>query len=304
MAVWARKTSSNFIGLPAMKTHLYRLVTPVIAVALIAGCAVRSVPTDRLERVAVITSGDINLRSVLRFGPKIKVIEIDGISTPKPYGPIELEPGTHKVTMTCGNATNTVAVNALAGEEYRFAMVTNPGVEGCSASLSRTREASPAARQEAERRAKAELAQKEQRARAERAKAEPAKTEQLVRMERAKPGRTPEAPSDQRDVSAAIERWAAAWSRKDVGAYLAAYAKDFVVPRGQSRRRWEAQRRARIVGKSRIEVKIEALQISVSGNTATARFRQQYRSNRYSDTTDKTLTLVKNNRQWLIQREQ
>lgn len=168
-----------------------------------------------------------------------------------------------------------------------------------------------------EERAKAALANTEQRAMPERAstefgKAVPPGKEARTRSAlagaepRAKPGRagagsglTP----DQRDVSAAIASWVDAWSRRDVAGYLAAYAKNFVVPRGRSRRQWEAERRARIVGKSWIEVKVEGLEITVGDNVATARFRQNYRSNRLTENSIKTLTLVRTNQQWLIQQE-
>lgn len=170
---------------------------------------------------------------------------------------------------------------------------------------------------EAVRVAKEERAKAEQRAMPERAstefgKAVPPAKEARTRSAlagaepRAKPGRagagsglTP----DQRDVSAAIASWVDAWSRRDVSGYLAAYAKNFVVPRGRSRRQWEAERRARIVGKSWIEVKVEDLEITVGGNVARARFRQNYRSNKLTESSNKTLTLVKTNQQWLIQQE-
>lgn len=147
----------------------------------------------------------------------------------------------------------------------------------------------------------AEFAEAVKRAQNDGAKTAPAGAKQRATPERAGAayGLTP----DQKDVSAAIARWAAAWSRKDVKGYLAAYAKNFAMPRARSRRQWEAERRARIVGKSWIEVKIEALEITVDGNTASARFRQGYRSDRYTEDSIKNLVLVKTNREWLIQRE-
>lgn len=301
-----------------MKIRIRHVGSIAIAVALIAGCATRPVPTDRLNRVAIITSGNTNLFSLIKFGPVISVVDVDGKPVDRRYGPIELEPGTHSVTMQCGDETKAIKVTVAAGEVYRFAHVTTPGVKGCSGSLSRVSStASPPAMKEAEKpaqvqRAQDELAKKEQLAREERARAAAARAEQLARTERAKaelarkeraaagPVLTP----DHRDVSAAIANWADAWSRKDVKGYLAAYAANFAVPGGRSRRQWEAQRRARIVGKSRIEVKVEALEISVDGNIAKARFQQHYRSNRLTETSTKTLTLVKTNQKWLIQQEQ
>jgi hypothetical protein len=37
------------------------------------------------------------------------------------------------------------------------------------------------------------------------------------------------------EIAKAIDLWAAAWSRKDVKAYLGAYARDFKTPAGESR---------------------------------------------------------------------
>jgi len=67
----------------------------------------------------------------------------------------------------------------------------------------------------------------------------------------------------EREVKAAVEAWAAAWSAKDMKAYLGAYGKDFSPPGRQSRSAWEKERESRIVGKSRISVKLSNLQVSV-----------------------------------------
>ncbi|MEK7230630.1 MAG: nuclear transport factor 2 family protein [Pseudomonadota bacterium] len=283
----------------------------MIAVTLVAGCAMQPVRTDRLDRVAIITSGSTNIGAVARFRPVVSVVEIDGKPVAKPYGPIELAPGPHSVTMKCGDSTKTSSVTVAAGEVYEFAFATTPAVKGCVGSLSRVRSAdrpvTKVAVEDAQAaRARSEFDEAVKRAKEERAKSALAKSEAAARLERAKSERT-EAGSlltpDQRAVSEALASWAAAWSNKDVKGYLAAYAKDFAVPRGRSRRQWEAERRARIVGKSWIEVKIEALEISVDGNVARARFRQDYRSNKLTESSVKTLTLVKTNEQWLIQQE-
>lgn len=290
-----------------MKIAKHYVASIAIALSFIAGCATGPVRTDRLDKVAIVTSGDTNVMALTRFGPVISIVEVDGKPVDRRYGPIELAPGAHSVTLKCGDSTKVNSVNALAGEVYQFAMVTAPGVKGCVGSLSRVRSAKPPIKTAAD----------EQMAEAERGKAEYDRAVQLAREERAKatiakaePSAKPERTEAgaglmlaQREVSDAIASWAAAWSRKDVAGYLAAYSKDFDVPRGRSRRQWEAERRSRIVGKSRIEVKIDALEITVDGNIAKARFRQSYRSNTYSENSSKTLTLVKTNQKWLIQQE-
>ena len=97
--------------------------------------------------------------------------------------------------------------------------------------------------------------------------------------------------------------WATAWSAKDMKTYLAAYGKEFDPAGSQSRATWEEERRKRIVGKSQISVKIEDISVSVNGNSAAAKFRQNYKADGLSVSSRKTLTLVKKGDQWLIVKE-
>ncbi|OEZ29236.1 L,D-transpeptidase Cds6 family protein [Variovorax boronicumulans] len=105
------------------------------------------------------------------------------------------------------------------------------------------------------------------------------------------------------EVETAVRAWAAAWSARDVERYLAAYASDFTPARGQTRERWEADRRARITGKSRISVGIEGLVISVQGTSASAQFRQVYSADALTETDRKTLELQRVGPRWLIRKE-
>jgi tetratricopeptide (TPR) repeat protein len=111
------------------------------------------------------------------------------------------------------------------------------------------------------------------------------------------------APPGQQDVITAVNAWAKAWSSKDVDAYLAMYASDFVTPPGTTRKQWEDERRARIVGKASISVTLEDLEVSVDGDKAVARFRQDYRADTLKANSRKTLNLIKSNGHWLIQQE-
>jgi tetratricopeptide (TPR) repeat protein len=107
----------------------------------------------------------------------------------------------------------------------------------------------------------------------------------------------------QDDVEAAVRAWAKAWSTKNMASYLGAYAASFTPPSGQSRSAWEADRKARIVPRSRIGVDISDLTIAVNGDRATARFRQAYSSDTLNVTSRKTLDMVKSGSRWLIVRE-
>jgi outer membrane biosynthesis protein TonB len=100
-----------------------------------------------------------------------------------------------------------------------------------------------------------------------------------------------------------VNNWAKAWSDMDVRSYLASYGNDFVPPKGQSRKEWSEERRARIEEKGHISVKVEAPQVSIKNDTATVRFRQIYNSNRLTVDSRKTLILTKQGNRWLIKQE-
>lgn len=106
-----------------------------------------------------------------------------------------------------------------------------------------------------------------------------------------------------KEVEAAVMAWASAWSAKDMGAYLGAYGRDFDPPGNQSRKDWEEDRRARIVGKSRISVRVSDLQVTVQGGKAIAKFRQAYNADTLSVNSRKTLELQKSGDRWVIVRE-
>jgi tetratricopeptide (TPR) repeat protein len=119
------------------------------------------------------------------------------------------------------------------------------------------------------------------------------------------PAPAPAAASDAsiQAVTSAVQAWAAAWSAKDMKAYLAAYDKSFSPPGRQSRSAWEKERESRIVGKSKISVQISDMTVSVNGTKASARFRQAYSADALNVASRKTLDLVNNNGRWTIVRE-
>lgn len=118
-----------------------------------------------------------------------------------------------------------------------------------------------------------------------------------------RPPGEPGTATDRQAISAALSRWADAWSRQDFENYFAAYARNFSTASDRTGQQWRAQRHARIANKSWINVKISAVEISIEGASATVRFRQDYRSDRLNDSGMKTLGLVKAGGKWLIRRE-
>jgi ketosteroid isomerase-like protein len=85
--------------------------------------------------------------------------------------------------------------------------------------------------------------------------------------------------------------------------YLGAYGKEFDPPGNMSRQAWEAERRQRIMGKSRISVKLSDMHVAVNGNKAVAKFKQAYTADSLNVSSRKTLELVKSGDRWVIVRE-
>ena len=107
----------------------------------------------------------------------------------------------------------------------------------------------------------------------------------------------------EQDLTRLVQAWASAWSRKDVKSYLAFYAGNFQTPNGMPRKDWEAERKQRIDKPGKLQVTVDDIKVSISGDTATVRFRQQYTSATLKSSTSKTLTFVKSDNKWLIQQE-
>lgn len=106
-----------------------------------------------------------------------------------------------------------------------------------------------------------------------------------------------------KDVAAAAEAWAKAWSDRDMKSYLASYGKDFTPPNKLGRAAWEEERKGRIMGKAKISVKLTGITTTVSGNTATAKFKQDYKADALATSSRKTLEMVKSGDRWVITKE-
>jgi tetratricopeptide (TPR) repeat protein len=103
------------------------------------------------------------------------------------------------------------------------------------------------------------------------------------------------------EVSAAVQSWASAWSAKNTPEYFNAYGKDFEAAGG--RKVWEEERKKRILGKNKISVKLSDLTVSINGNKAQAKFRQEYNADALAVSSRKTLDLVKAGDRWVIVKE-
>lgn len=111
----------------------------------------------------------------------------------------------------------------------------------------------------------------------------------------------PDNGNHEREVEQALKAWASAWSKKDLDAYFAAYARDFDA--GKSRKAWEEERRARINGKRNISVVVSSVKVTVNGNKATARFHQSYKADSLDVNSGKRVDFVRSGNNWLIVKE-
>ena len=99
----------------------------------------------------------------------------------------------------------------------------------------------------------------------------------------------------------AINLWGTAWSDQNVPQYLSNYSDEFKMPSNQSRRVWEAVRRTRLTKPHYINLNIDYEDFElVDTNIVDVLFRQAYRSNTYSDLTDKVLRMRKEGTDWKI----
>jgi len=106
------------------------------------------------------------------------------------------------------------------------------------------------------------------------------------------------------EVLQALHGWASAWSKRNVDAYLAFYAKDFKTPKGEPRAEWEKGRRTRILAPKSISVETDSPKVTMTGDKqASVTFRQRYRSDNINANSMKTLVLVKTDGGWRIQQE-
>lgn len=107
--------------------------------------------------------------------------------------------------------------------------------------------------------------------------------------------------ADINNIEQAVQGWAQAWSKKDVSGYIGYYSADYFPGDVNSRSDWEQQRQDRLTRPKSIKVQIDRLQVEmIDEQTASAVFRQRYRSDRVSDTVRKQLRLKKQDSRWLI----
>ncbi len=98
-----------------------------------------------------------------------------------------------------------------------------------------------------------------------------------------------------------LNGWAAAWSAKDVPAYLNFYTDNYRPDRTLSHKRWKQQRQQRLTKPRSIKVGVSGISIKISSEKlAQVSFTQAYKADSYRDKVIKTLTFALQQGQWKI----
>lgn len=109
--------------------------------------------------------------------------------------------------------------------------------------------------------------------------------------------------SSQEAITSAVNKWAKAWSAKNVDQYLASYGASFKPAKGLSRQAWEQQRRERISKPSKISVELSNIRIESDDTSAKVKFKQNYRADGKPIRTSKTLLMKRDGDNWYIVEE-
>lgn len=106
--------------------------------------------------------------------------------------------------------------------------------------------------------------------------------------------------NSQEAINAAVNKWAQAWSDKNLDAYFASYGASFKPAKGLNRKEWEEQRRERIKKPSKISVELSNIRIESDDSSAKVKFKQLYRADGKPIRTSKTLLMKRDGDNWYI----
>ena len=104
-------------------------------------------------------------------------------------------------------------------------------------------------------------------------------------------------------VSDLIKSWSLSWKSKNLEEYFSYYQEDFTSNSFNNNQLWKKDRSNKITGKSSIDLDIKDLSITfdiAEDEIAIAKFTQHYKSESYSDTVSKKVTLKKVGSNWKI----
>ncbi|MEY3124123.1 MAG: hypothetical protein RLZZ573_643 [Pseudomonadota bacterium] len=105
-------------------------------------------------------------------------------------------------------------------------------------------------------------------------------------------------------ITPTVEKWIAAWNKKDINGYFAAYSDAFVPALDLKRNQWETLRKKRVGKQGGISTVLKNITPTrCDSKTSEVSFTQEYGSDDYRDSVEKTLAMEYVNGQWKILRE-
>jgi adhesin transport system outer membrane protein len=122
----------------------------------------------------------------------------------------------------------------------------------------------------------------------------------------APPVAPPPAPDNSicQSITPMVEKWIAAWNKKDINGYFASYSDAFVPALDLKRAQWEALRKKRVSKQGGISTVLKNITPTrCDSKTSEVSFTQEYGSDDYRDSVEKTLAMEYVNGQWKILRE-
>lgn len=105
------------------------------------------------------------------------------------------------------------------------------------------------------------------------------------------------------DVSSAVNLWKQAWEQRDYDAYVARYAAAFAPQKFADRQAWLLDRKEKLAAAGNLKISLNDVRIEQATDSAVVRFKQTYKTDRYSLKADKELHLQKVAGDWLIVQE-
>ena len=85
--------------------------------------------------------------------------------------------------------------------------------------------------------------------------------------------------------------------------YLASYSSNFNYPNNMNRTQWEKYRANRIIPKKLINISLSDIKIKFKKEKIKSTFIQNYKSGKLNQISNKSLTFIEENGEWLILEE-
>jgi tetratricopeptide (TPR) repeat protein len=103
-----------------------------------------------------------------------------------------------------------------------------------------------------------------------------------------------------KEIKETMKIWESAWENRDLEVYLNTYSINFKYPNNMLKKQWEQYRADRILNKKEIIITISKINYKINKDVVTASFIQNYKSNNYNNSSQKTLVLQNESNHWVI----